>query len=98
MGIFRAGGDCKATLQIDVSELVDVVSAGIIFGIVVKSYGETQTLAVLYPDLQSAISAHMTLEGTHVGHPSLDRSPRPARSDVFYVWIDIVQPPCFWIG
>lgn len=43
-------------LQIDVSEPVDVVSAGIIFGVVVKSYGETQTLAVLYSDLQSAIS------------------------------------------
>ena len=42
-------------LQIDVSEPVDVVSAGVILGIVVKSYGETQTLAALYPDLQSAI-------------------------------------------
>ena len=43
-------------LQIDVSEPVGVVSARIIFGIVVKSYGETQTLAVLYSDLQSDIS------------------------------------------
>ena len=43
-------------LQVDVSEPVDVVSAGIIFGIVVKSYWETQTLAVLCSDLQSDIS------------------------------------------
>jgi hypothetical protein len=85
-------------LQIDVPEPVDVVSARIIFGIVVKSNGETQTLAVLYPDLQSAISTHMNMEGTHVGHFSLDRGPRPARSDVSHVWIDLVQPPCFWIG
>jgi hypothetical protein len=84
-------------LQIDVSEPVGVVSARIIFGIVVKSYGETQTLAVLNSDLQSAISAHVNLESTHVGYPPLDRSPRPARSDVFHVWIDLVQSPCFWI-
>jgi hypothetical protein len=62
-------------LQIDVPEPVDVVSARIIFGIVVKSCGETQTLAVLYPDLQSAISTHVNLEGTHVGYLPLDRSP-----------------------